>query len=285
MPIFTGTIFRKLKLILGNGVQKPPLLNCSKSNFLLAISFLISSSISLIVSLASAQSLDHKNVTPYIFVSEVGGMVAGFSATSHSKHISSSGLIQVSKEETNGVLHTLMTGHTDTSVFFENLAKDSNLCLQMEKPLTGKKSNMVSEYYPPGTLVAYYYSRGNSAICEYYGKVECTEVVKNLGDRVLDLVAKTRLYSAIPGLYVRAQRICALNLNLIKFDLELERSDPLSYATLNKILENEMALVRVREKNGRAVLTDNIVLKAGNPIHIRIGKCAYLIFPYRYNKS
>lgn len=222
-------------------------------------------------------------VVHFAFISEIGGMVGGFSAISNSKYISRSGLIQVSKEETNGVLHELMTGHTDTSVFFENITKDSNFCPRMEKSVVDQNSNEVSEYYPPKTLMAYFFYGEKNVPCEYYGEVANTEAAKSFVNRVLDLTAKTKLYHATPGLYVRAQRILASNLNLIKFDLELEPSDLISFPILNKIFEITMALVRVREKDGRAVIADKIVIKAGDPIHIRIGKEAYLLFPYRYN--
>jgi hypothetical protein len=222
-------------------------------------------------------------VVHFAFISEIGGMVGGFSAISNSKYISRSGLIQVSREETNGVLHALMTGHTDTSVFFKNIAEDSNFCPRMEKSVVDQNSNIVSEYYPPKTLMAYFFYGGNNVACEYYGEVPNTEVAKSFVNKVLDLTAKTKLYPATPGLYVRAHRILASNLNLIEFDLELDRSDLLSFPILNKISEVQMALVRVGEKDGKAVIADNIVIKAGDPIHIRIGKVAYLVFPYRYN--
>ena len=131
--------------------------------------------------------------------------------------------------------------------------------------------------------MAYYFYGGNNVACEYYGEVANTEAAKSFVNKVLDLTVKTELYPVTPGLYVRAHRRFASNLNLIKFDLELEPSELLSFPILNKVFEIEMALVRVREQDGRAVIADNIVIKAGDPIHIRIGKDAYLIFPYRYN--
>jgi hypothetical protein len=223
------------------------------------------------------------NMVQFVFISQIGGMVGGSSAISNSQYISSSGLIQFSTEETNGVLHTLMIGHSDESKFFKNMAKDPNICPRMKKPLTDKQNEKLSEYYPPITIVAYSFHGGNNVACEYFGEVLNTEVVENFVNQASDIIAKTKLYPAAPGLYVRATRLLGSNLNLIKFDLELECSDLLSFATLNEMLENKMALVRVGEKNGRAVISDNVVIKAGNPVHIRIGKKAYLIFPYHYN--
>lgn len=221
-------------------------------------------------------------VVQFAFISKIGAMVGGSSAVSNSRYISRSGLIQVSKEENNGAIHTLMTGYTDTGVFFENIV-NPNLCPRLENPDGVKKSDIVSEYYPPTTLIAYSFFGDNNVTCEYFGEVVNTDLVKNFVDQATDLIAKTKLYPATPGLYVRATRLLTSNLNLIKFDLKLKRSDLLSFVTLNKMLENKMAMVRVREKNGRAVIADDIVIKAGDPIHIRIGKEAYLLFPYHYN--
>ena len=47
---------------------------------------------------------------PFIHVSRIGGMVGGFTAIAQSKYIGSGGLVQISKEETNGVLHMLEQG-------------------------------------------------------------------------------------------------------------------------------------------------------------------------------
>lgn len=234
---------------------------------------------------ASCGSDTSDKLVQFAFISQIGEMVGGFSAISNSNYISRSGLIQVSKEETNGILHTLMIGQTDSSVFFENLAKDPNFCSQMEKPLTDKNSNTVSEYYPPKTVVAYSYYGRDNIICEYYGEFESPEVEKIFLDKILDLAAKASLHAAEPGLYVRAQRNLVSSLDFIKFDLELELYEALNYVTLQKLIQNEMALIRVLEKNGKAILADNIMLEAGYPVHIRIGKRAYLIFPYRYNSS
>ena len=232
--------------------------------------------------LARANAQELEKLIQFVFTSQIGGMVGGFSAFSNSTYISLSGLIQVGKEETNGVLHTLMIAHTDTSKLFKDIASNVDFT-QMKKPLTDNKNNVLSEYYPPKKLLAYFFQRDNEPIYEYFGEAECPKSCKKFLEKVSDFAAKTTLHYANPGLYVRAQRVPASNLQLIKFDLELERSDLLSFPTLNKILQNEMALVRIYEKNGGAIIADSIVIKPGDPIHTRIGKDAYLIFPYYYD--
>jgi hypothetical protein len=233
-------------------------------------------------SVSSSDEISDKAVQ-FVFISEIGAMVGGSSAVSNSKYISESGLVQVSKEETNGVLHTLMTGLTDTSVFFENIGKGSNACPQMESPNTAKESGNVTEYYPPTTYIAYSFFSGSNEVCEYIGEVSNSDLVKNFVDQVSDLVAGTKLSPDSPGLYVRTSRNPTSNLNLIAFDLQLKRSDLPSFVKLNQMIANEMAMIRVREKNGRAVIAGDFTIQAGDPVHLIIGKEAYLLFPFRYD--
>lgn len=232
--------------------------------------------------LARANAQKIEKLFQFVFTSQIGGMVGGFSAISDSTYISLSGLIQVSKEETNGVLHTLMIAQTDTSKLFEDIASNVDFT-QMKTPVTDNKNNVLSEYYPPKKLLAYFFQKENDFFYEYFEEATFPNSCKIFLEKVTDFSAKTTLHYASPGLYVRAHRVRTSNLQLIKFDLELERSDLLSFPTLNKILQNEMALVQVNNINGRAILADNIVIKAGDPIHTRIGTDAYLIFPYHYD--
>ena len=231
--------------------------------------------------LACANAQEPERLVQFVFSSQIGGMVGGFSAISNSTYISLSGLIQVSKEETNGVLHTLMIAHTDTSKLFKDISSNVDFS-QMKDPLTKNRNNSLSEYYPPQKLLAYFFQRENETVYKYFGEANYPESCKKIFEKVSDFAANTTLHYADPGLYVRAHRVAAANLQLIEFDLELEPSDLLSLPTLNKILQNEMALVRTHEKNGRALLADNIMIKSGDPIHIRIGKDVYIIFPYYY---
>lgn len=232
--------------------------------------------------LARANAQELEKLVQFVFTSQIGGMVGGFSAFSNSTYISLSGLIQVSKEETNGILHTLMIAHTDTSKLFNDIASNVDFT-QMKKPLIDNKNNVLLEYHPPKKLLAYFFKRENESIYVYFGEAKYPKSCKKFLEKVSDFAAKNTLHYAKPGLYVRAHRVPAPNLQLIKFDLELERSDLISFPTLNTILQNEMALVRIYKKNGRAVLSDNIMIKSGVPIHTKIGKDAYIIFPYHYD--
>jgi hypothetical protein len=232
--------------------------------------------------LACANAQELEKVVPFVFTSQIGGMVAGFSAMSNSTYISLSGLVQVSKEETNGILHTFLVAHTDTSKLFQDIGGKMDFT-QMRKPVADNKNDVLSEYYPPKRFFAYFLKREDGFFYEYFEETNCPDSCKKFVEKISDFSAKTTLHYAKPGLYVRAQRVNTSNLQLISFDLELERSDLLSFPTLNKILQNEMALVQVHKKQDRAILDGNIMVKAGDPVHARIGKDVYLIFPYRYD--
>jgi hypothetical protein len=209
-------------------------------------------------------------------------MVGGFSAMSNSTYISLSGLVQVSKEETNGLLHTLMVAYTDTNKLFKDIVGKVDFA-QLRKRVADNKNDELSEYYPPKKLFAYFFKVDNGFLSDYFEDANCPDSCKKLFETISDFSAKTTLHYAKPGLYVRAQRVHTSNEQLIKFDLELERSDLLFFPTLNKILHNEMALVQVHKKQDRTVLAGNIIVNAGDPIHARIGEDVYLIFPYRYD--
>jgi hypothetical protein len=216
----------------------------------------------------------------FAFISNIGGMVGGLSAISNSTYISRSGLVQVSKEDTNGVLHTLMVAQTDTSEVFKDISRAGDFT-KIGKANTDKKDNVLSEYYPPTKFVSYFYEGDSGSVHEYFGYDEHTGFAKKISDNISDFVAKTKLHSANLGIYVRAQRLPNKNLHFIKFDLVLEPDDLISFPILTSILENEMAMVGIPEKNGDARLDNNIVIRPGYNLHIRVGQKAYVVFTYQ----
>lgn len=223
-------------------------------------------------------------VVPFAFVSHIGGMVGGRSAVADTIYVSHSGLIQISKEDTDGVLHSLMIAHADTSKLFEEIIKNSE-STTMKKLANKKRKIELPEYYPPHTVVAYFADGGKGSVYEYFEEAEYSEEGKKFIDIISQFVAKKEITHASPGLYMRSQRDLTSDLHLIKFDLELEQSDLLSLELLKNILENEMALIHIHGSNENPVLTKNVVIKAGNPLHIKLGRQAYLIFPYRYDRQ
>ena len=84
--------------------------------------------------LARANAQELEKLVQFVFTSQIGGMVGGFSAISNSTYISLSGLIQVSKEDTNGVLHKLMIAHTDTCKLFKDIASKVDFTANEKTP-------------------------------------------------------------------------------------------------------------------------------------------------------
>ena len=221
-------------------------------------------------------------VVQFTFVSHIGGMVGGRSAIADSMYISRSGLVQVSKEDTNGILHSLMISHTDTGQLFQEITKIAQLT-ESKKDDTENNNVVLPEYFQPKTIAAYLLNGVKSYIYKYFEEPEHSRIGRKVIDIISHFVANKELFPASSGLYVRSQRVITSDLHLIKFDLVLEHSDLLSFKLLKNILENEMALVHIHENNGNSVLAKNVVIRAGNPLHIRIGREVYLIFPFRYN--
>ena len=220
--------------------------------------------------------------TEFVFMSDIGGMVGGSSSISNSTYVSRSGLVQVSKEESNGVLHTLMMSQADTNELFNYVAKSCGLD-DSKKPNVNSEDDVLSEYYPPTRFIAYFFLDAYGSFYDYGNQAGQPKLGKVLENSVSRLLAKTTLYSAKSGLYVRAQRLSAENLHLIGFDLTLDPSELSSYPKLKRILANEMAMVEIPENSGAATLDNVVALRPGNNLHIRLGGRPYVIFTYRYN--
>ena len=220
-------------------------------------------------------------LVPFAFISKIGGMVGGHSAVADSTYLSRSGLIQVSREDTSGVLLSLVTAQTDTGNILEELAASLG-SPEAKTPPTDSTNVELPEYYAPQTVVAYFLHGKKGSVHEFVGEAGQATARQRFFDEISRFIATHKLSPAAPGLYVRAQRLPTSDLQLIKFDLECEESDLLSFTTLKQILENQMALLRVQEVDGSPLLARNVALKAGNPLHIRVGKQAHLIVPYRY---
>lgn len=221
-----------------------------------------------------------KETLPFVYVSKIGGMVGGFTATSNSQYISSSGLVQASKEETNGILHMLRFGHIDTSAFFNDLEKNYKSLLPKKKPSLHQKTPELSEYYAPQTLVCYLVSAQDNVACHYYGKDEIADAIRDFMNKIEKIIDKTELSMAKAGLYVRAQRIPKTELSFTTPDIKLQ--DLTDNQILSSILENEMALVRIDEETAKAELANKITLLPDKPIYIQISDRLYLLITYRY---
>ncbi len=270
------SITTKAKMLLWGRIEK---------NLALAVTLLL-----LAASSSSAKSKGQtsrgkglaKQAVPFAYVSKIGGMIGGFTATSNSLYIGGTGLVQVSKEETNGVLHMLRIGHADIRAFFDDLARNCKLLLPKRKSAEQGQAFELSEYYPPQTLVCYSVPAQGNVICNYYGKDETTEVVRDFVNKVKKIIAQAELSLAEAGLYIRAQRIPEPDLSFIEPDLKLQHFNLTANKRLLSILENEMALVRVGEETATVVLANKIRLMPDKPVYIQIGERVYLLITDRY---
>jgi len=207
-------------------------------------------------------------------------MTGGFSSTAASEYISEHGLVQVSKEENTGILQVFSEGHVQKNAFLKIKPKS---CPEITGSSVIEGEDIVSEYYPQKTTATYLFHGSANDICEYSGDISEVKSMKDIASQVSVVIKETSLQKASPGIYARATKLAGQNLNFIKFDLDIDRKSLNSLATMNNIINNEMALIHVLEENGKAVITDAVKVNLGEPIHVRIENEAYLIFPYRYN--
>ena len=252
---------------------------------LLLVTASFSTALVLLISPASkvrSEIMKDEEKAQFIFISQVGGMIGGSSASSTSLYISRSGLIQSSKEETDGELHSFTAGNTDSNIFFNAIGKDKDICSRITESSFHEEHNLVSEYYPEETYVSCSFYTEDSKLCDYVGVVNKTDTIKNIIDHASILFSQAKASPAHPGLYVRATKLA--NMEFIHFDLELESSDVPSFPIVMKLIESRTALILVTEED-EFKLTDTIVLKAGIPVHVRAGNEAYLLFPYLLRNS
>ena len=222
-----------------------------------------------------------KKVNQFVFVSNISAMVGGFSAVSQSTYISISGLVQVSKEVTSGDLQQLMVAHFDTRPLFNSIMQHLNWIHTEKNPAEGQNPP-TTEYYPPAQLLAFQLSGKNQSAYRYFSQLECTAACKAFVEKISDFASKVTLKQAQKGLYARAQKLSFPDFSSIHFDLEIKSAQLIFWPALAHLVQNEMALILMDAPNGKAELSDQFFLAAGQPVHIKIGEEAYLIFPYQY---
>ena len=220
----------------------------------------------------------------YIHVSRVGGMVGGFSATSDSKYFGPRGLVQISKEETSGVLHMLKQGQLDTSAFFNELfIKADDFAPQKSLAEEVEDNIEVSEYYPPQITICLSIPKANVAYCNSYKEVEDNGIVTDLMKKIDETASTSELSPAESGLYLRAQRIHDPELYFIKADIKVPDLLSINNRRLRKAIENEMALIKMAEITDTVMKAGSIELRPDRPVYIQIGKEVYLLTSYTYD--
>jgi hypothetical protein len=218
----------------------------------------------------------------FVHISQMGGMVGGFSAVSNSQYIARTGLIQISKEETNGVLHQLQEGHTNTSALFDYLAKNADLLNHQETAEIKEQDLNLREYYPPKTLLCYLKTSKENSVCKYFEKDDISNAVRDFLNKAQTLIDQTSLSIAESGLYVRAQCIADWEGRFIKPKLVLEYVDLIAEGKLRNIIENEMSFVRVDMEAKNDTETEKLSFIPDKPFYIQISKDMYLLITYQY---
>jgi len=222
-------------------------------------------------------------VVPSVYISQIGGMVGSFSTISYSKYIGSTGIVQVSKEENNGVIHSFKVGHINKTKL-SNKTINNYITLKRKANISKADSPIeLTEYYSPKTMICILAPQ--NVICDYYEKSKIPEFAKAPINLVENIAAHSSLSQAKPGLYVRAQQIPDAKENFIQADARLEALDCETNKALCEIIKNEMALIRVSEERAPFELTDNIKLEVNKPFYIEINEIVYLFNIYSYKES
>lgn len=228
-----------------------------------------------------ADKNDNLEKVPFVFISKIGGMVGGFSAISNSQYIGSTGLIQVSREETNGVLHLLKQGHANTRAIFEYLNENSDILQYKSKTEIPKQDYDLTEYYPPKTLLCYFSHEHNNICCHYFNENEITDAVRDFLNEAQKLVDQQELSLAEAGMYVRAQFIPDAKRSFVKPDIKF-KNIYVATKQIHTILENQMSLIRVGDMSATYELSEKLSFLPNKPLYIQIGKDVYLFITYRY---
>jgi hypothetical protein len=224
----------------------------------------------------------HQKVVHFAYVSQIGGMVGGSTAVNNSQYVGITGLVQISREETNGVLHLLQIGHTDTKAFFDDVGLKSNFIKQKNRSVEQGRGLEVSEYYAPKTFLCYSGPPKGDFKYSYYRKNELTDDAKAFVNKVDKIIAELELSCAKKGLYARAQRIPDPELNFIEPDIYLQDISLSAKHMLHRIIENEMALIRIGEETEAIRLENDHKLIPDRPIYVQTGNLIYLIITYRF---
>lgn len=214
----------------------------------------------------------------FVFLSEVGGLVGGLSTQATSWYVGSDGLVQVSRETTDGRLLSLCEGHADGPALAEIAATLPSA--MPEKARRPAPADLVSEYYPPHVSIAYRLA-GRDEFAEEYDPELVRTHLAAFERRLEDVAGRTARSLAKPGLYARAQRLVRFDPNIGKLDGKLTVERSRSLPRLASTLAAERALVFLAEGKDAAVLFDGAAVSPDHPLHLQIGSRYFLILAYR----
>ncbi len=218
------------------------------------------------------------SATPFVFVSLVGAKVGGRPASSESFYVGRDGLVQVSEESTDGVLHRLRQGQLDTESFFDGLSQvvpsDSADAVD-----GSAESDELPEFFPPAVVLAYAAPSGEFLMTEYR-QDHLPERVASFVAQVTALGEQPDLVDAEPGLYARAQRHLVFDPSIETPDLVLDEEEAANAAPLSTMLRRETAFIRLGAVDEEVVLAGSISLLPDRSVQVQVGQIVYLVMAY-----
>jgi hypothetical protein len=220
----------------------------------------------------------YEEIIPFVYVSNLGGMVGGSPATSQSYYVNRAGMVQRSEETTDGSLQRLQEGLLRDDASLGGLFR---FRFPAETAPSAGKSGAhleLSEYFPPRVVVGYAAPSGEYAL-RSYGADEMSASVQEFVKATTSSVEGSELVDARAGLYVRAQRLPSFDPHIQAPDVLLETVG--SSSELLRVLQNEMALIRVGDPDTSFSLSEDIEVKPGQPAHIQFGEIYFRIIAYR----
>jgi len=229
----------------------------------------------------SSSLLTPASVNSFIFVSQIGGMVGGATFCSVSSYLGADGTLQSSREESNGILHSLKTGRADINPVQQKIESSTEAWKRAEAPGETNREAEVSEYYSPKILLNFLLPADPGYFSHYFELSDTTNRLSEVLKSIDTLFSDTPLSKAKDGLYARAQRIPNAKNKFIKAAANLNKLGPPARETMCAVISREMALVRIGGLGDEIILLDGVSLKPNRPLYLEADNLVYLITTYR----
>jgi hypothetical protein len=207
-------------------------------------------------------------------------MVGGRAAQAESIFIGSDGRVQASSESTHGILHRLQEGQAPEETLFADLYQlTASLDRRTEPPRT--PDTKLPEYFPPKLVLSTLGPRADYWM-QSYPREEVPEAAAELSRRMTTLRDSLEPVTAEPGLYVRAQRIPSFDHRIQTPALVLGIARAAEDATLVRMLQNEMRLIRVGDTAESHLLAGELPLRPDRRFHLQVDQTVYRILSFSY---
>lgn len=214
---------------------------------------------------ASSLTVDAPRPSPcvaFVFVAQIEPGAGGLPGASRAFYAGRDGRLQVSRESTSGELSSLRLGNGETDALFELVGR-----IEPPPQRSDHAPGEVSDYTPAKVAFAWLIPGGEYRI-ESHPRDDLPAGYGDLLQSVTSLVDEHALANAIPGLYLRAQRIPRFDPRIQKLDLAMTALVS-RRSVLAEALEHEMALVRIGDRNADVRIAEQLALRPGRPLHVQ----------------